>query len=944
MEKKSTVDIEKELIAITQQLLNESGQPHKREIKLNASLSRHLGIDSLARAELFQRIEKKFKVTIPDQILADADSLNEVINYLTNASLIAKKIPRPVVANVHAERSHVDPTQILSLTDVLLTYGEKSPNKTHVCFQKEDYQEEIITYQQLLASSLCVAQGLRERGLNEGETVAIMLPTQAEFFYSFFGVLFAGGIPVPIYPPFRAHMLEAYTKTEARILRNAEVRILITFTQAEKLSHLLKAFIPSLKEVITVDALLQSSPLASPFRAKSTSYAFIQYTSGSTSDPKGVLLTHANLLANIRAYGKAINVIPEDVSVSWLPLYHDMGLIGLWLGSLYHGIPLILMTPFAFLNHPERWLWAIHYHRGTLSGAPNFAYELCIRKIDHALIEGLDLSSWRVAANGAEKIYPRTLEKFAEKFSPYGLKRNAILPVYGLAESTVSLTIPPLGREFRIDRVNRAAFETESTALPSQDKHALSFVSCGLPIQDHEIRIVDDENKILAERHVGNLQFRGPSSMQGYYHNSKATQAVYHEGWWDTGDLAYLVDGELFITGRRKDLIIKAGRNLYPVEIEELVGSISGIRQGCVTAFGIDTDKGTEQLIVVAETQEKNRAKRQVITQAIQTTMSENLDIIPDNIVLVAPRTVPKTSSGKLQRAACKTMYLEGNLGSMRMPAWMQISKLALLWSVRQSISFLTAFIKFFYTLYVAIIVVIGLTPVYFIVRLASREFAAKVCRVSAKWLRRICFCPLRVTGLENLTKTSPILFVANHSSYVDSLILIEILPAQICFVGKKELLATPILRTFMRKLGYLSVDRLDLSKGIDDTKLIEQALNLGQNVLIFPEGTFGYASGLRPFRLGAFKVSIETKTAICPIALQGTRTILRAGEKLLRPNSVTVTISDPIMPSGSAWQDVTQLRHIVRQEIAKHCGEPLLDFIAAQTVAPSRGKSFEKS
>ena len=939
METKSTLNIEQELIAITQQLLSESGQPYKRDIQLDASLSRHVGMDSLTRAELFQRIEKKFKVTIPDRLLADADTLNDVVHYFRETKLTSTITVRQAVVSSHGKRSHVDPKRLQSLVDVLLTYGEKSPSKTHVYFQNEDGQEEVITYQHLLFSSLRIAQGLRERDLKKGETVAIMLPTQAGFFYSFFGVLLAGGIPVPIYPPFRAHMLEAYTKTEARILRNAEVRILITFNQAEKLSHLMKAFIPSLKEVTTVDTLLQSQQLASPYHAKSDHYAFIQYTSGSTSDPKGVLLTHANLLTNIRAYGHAIQVTSDDISVSWLPLYHDMGLIGLWLGSLYYGIPLILMTPFAFLNHPERWLWAIHYHRGTLSGAPNFAYELCIRKIDYANIEGLDLSSWRVAANGAEKIYPRTLEKFAEKFAPYGLKRNAILPVYGLAESTVCLTIPPLGRAFKIDYVNRASFEKESIALSAlPNQNTLSFVSCGPPIEGHAIRIVDDENKVLAERHVGNLQFCGPSSMQGYYHNPQATQAVYHDGWWDTGDLAYLVDGELFITGRRKDLIIKAGRNLYPVEIEELVGGISGVRQGCVIAFGVNNiERGTEQLMVVAETQEKNRKKRDEISRAIQKIISENLNIVPDQIILVAPRTVPKTSSGKLQRAACKSMYVEGKLNGIRLPAWMQVAKLACQWFITKSISFLTTLFKFIYTVYVVFLMIISLIPIYLIVCVAPREFAVKVCQISARWLRRFCFCPIKVIGSEKLIVSSPMLFVANHSSYVDSFILIEILPLQTRFVGKKELLSTPILRTFMKKLGYLSVDRLDLSKGLEDTKRIEQVLKLGQNVLIFPEGTFGYALGLRPFRLGAFKISTELQMPICPLALKGTRSILRAEEKLLKPNRITITICDPITPSGNEWQDVTRLRDTVRGHIAQYCGEPVLDLIAAQTVAPRR-------
>ena len=255
----------------------------------------------------------------------------------------------------HGEKSHVDPVQTQTLLEVLHLYAEHSADKAHIYFQDEEGKEEVLTYSQLLENSLCVAQGLHARGLREGETVAIMQPTNLGFFYTFFGTLLAGGIPVPIYPPFRMHMLEAYAKTEAHILRNAEVRILVTFDQAEKLSHLLQAFVPSLKHVTTVQELIKSPAFKQPFKAKSDDFAFIQYTSGSTSDPKGVLLSHYNLLANIRAYGKAIQVSPNDVAVSWLPLYHDMGLIGMWLGSLYFGIPLILLTPFSFLNHPERW-------------------------------------------------------------------------------------------------------------------------------------------------------------------------------------------------------------------------------------------------------------------------------------------------------------------------------------------------------------------------------------------------------------------------------------------------------------------------------------------------------------------------------------------------------------------------------------------------------------
>lgn len=938
MNKLSQQDVEKELIAITNKMLIESGEPYRREIKLNASLQRHLGIDSLGRAELFQRIEKSFNVHLPDKLLMEAEYLNDIAVFLQNSDVSSIKIPTKHEMIQHTETSSVDPSHANSLIDILLQYGEETPDRAHIYFQREDGSNEVITYGQLLQSSLRVAHGLRELGLQENETVAIMQPTHPNFFYTFFGILLAGGVPVPIYPPFRMHMLEAYAKTEAHILRNAEVRILVTFDQAEKLSLLLKSFVPSLKHVTTVEELIHTEELHAIFKAKSHNFAFIQYTSGSTSDPKGVLLSHHNLLSNIQAYGKAIQVTPSDVAVSWLPLYHDMGLIGMWLGSLYYGIPLVLLTPFSFLNHPEKWLWAIHNHRATLSGAPNFAYELCVRKITPELIEGLDLSSWRMAANGAEKVYPRTLDEFAKKFAPYGFKRSTLLPVYGLAESTVALTVPPVNRDFIVDKVDRKQFEKNRTAVPSQETKALEFVSCGPPMINHEVRIVNDDYEILPERHVGNLQFRGPSSMQGYFNNPKATRAIYHDGWLDSGDLAYQVNGEIYVTGRRKDLIIKAGRNIYPAEIEEIVGTIQGVRQGCVTAFGVsEQEKSTEELVIVAEVRNKDKTLHNNIIAKINDAIVTNLDIVPDQIMLVSPHVVPKTSSGKLQRAACKKMFLEGRLNERQMPAWLQIIRLSVKSFYRRGITSFKMLAKVFYTAYVAIIVSFTFFPLALLLQFLSRDHAMIVARTWAKWILRFSFCPVTVIGRELLTQNLPVIFTPNHASYLDSIFMLSILPINARIVAKKEVFSIPIVRSVLRKMDYLSVDRLDLTKGLEDTKYIESVLKAGNPILIFPEGTFGYAAGLRPFRLGAFKISTETQIPVCPVALKGTRFVLRDDEKLMWPHRVTVKVCPLIYPKGTEWQDVTNLRNEVRTQVAKYCGEPSLDFIAAQTVAPKQ-------
>ena len=320
-----------------------------------------------------------------------------------------------------------------------------------------------------------------------------MLPTCAEFFSTFAGILLAGGIPVPIYPPFRADRIAEYAARQSNILRNAEAQFLVTWRQAEGLARLLQPRVPSLREVLNAQKLANGLPADALQRrrrlaARGTSLAsrarediaFLQYTSGSTGDPKGVILTHANLLANIQAIVGGIDIQPDDVAVSWLPLYHDMGLIGAWFVPIVTGIPLVVMSPLAFLSRPDRWLWAIHKHRGTISPAPNFAYELCVRKIADKDIEGLDLSSWRAATNGAEPVCAATLERFAARFTHFGFRREALMPVYGLAEACLGVSAPPIGSGYKVDRIERATLESNGRAVPAKpDAAPLEFVGAG---------------------------------------------------------------------------------------------------------------------------------------------------------------------------------------------------------------------------------------------------------------------------------------------------------------------------------------------------------------------------------------------------------------------------------------------------------------------------------
>ncbi len=613
--------------------------------------------------------------------------------------------------------------------------------------------------------------------------------------------------------------------------------------------------------------------------------------------------------------------------MSWLPLYHDMGLIGSWLGSLYFGIPLVLMSPLVFLSRPERWLWAIHTHRGTLSASPNFGFELCLSKIKDRDIEGLDLSSWRIALNGAEVVYPSTLERFYARFKDYGLRQETLRPVYGLAESTVGLTIPPLTGKSKVDLIDRVRLEEKGEAVPCKDKKkGMKVVSCGKPIPKHEVKIVNEMGDTVLDRQVGMLWFRGPSNMQGYYRNPSATQEISHDGWLDSTDFAYKAEGEIYIVGRKKDVIIKAGRNLYPQDIEEVTNAVPGVRKGCCCAFSAyNSLRVTEEIILVVETREKQQNKRDEISRNIVARMSDFLGFSPDHIIFVEPGTVPKTSSGKLQRSACKTSYIKNELGHKRAPVWYQFLKVFLQSYLRKTRNGFVVFVNFLYTIY-ALLLFVGMTvPCLLTLILTPKKIAQKVVRLWAKFFFLCTGMLWKIKGEDQLKKKKSMIYVANHASYLDGILLTGILPPGVLIVGKQELTVFPPLRWLLKKLGHLTVSRLDFSKSLSDLDTIDAAIRMGKSILIFPEGTFTSASGLRPFKLGAFKLAVDCQVPVCPISIRGTRKILSDHSYLISPHKIGVTIMKIVTPKHKDWKEVVQLREIIREDIAKNIDEPML-------------------
>src|SRR3989441_5862025 len=509
--------IEEQTLGIIRELLSELGSDRAAQtVSLHSSFERDLGLESLARVDLLLRCEARFNARLPDEIAQRAETPAEWVEALRNGSgAVTRAVNARYRIRQPAREAPRAPESARDWAQVLRHHAEVEPDREQIHLLEGDSGEDI-TYGQLLETASTVAAGLVARGLERDETVAIMLPTSADFFYAFFGVVLAGGIAVPIYPPARPDKIEEYVRRQVAILRNAQVRFLIGFDEVDGITRIMRPSIPSLVDMTTVEALRQEGAAASGGGLATpdpSDTAFIQYTSGSTGEPKGVGLSQANVLANVRGIGWAVRFRPTDVVVSWLPLYHDMGLIGSWLFSVYFGAPITIFSPLAFLSRPERWLLALHDSRGTLCPAPNFAFELASRQIPDRALAGLDLSRWRLAINAGEAVLPETLARFAERFAPYGFRPESYVPCYGLAESSVALTFPPINRRPVIDVIRRDLFEAERRAAPAGpgSTGVLRFVASGTPLPNHEVRIVDDQGREAGERTEGRLLFRGPS-------------------------------------------------------------------------------------------------------------------------------------------------------------------------------------------------------------------------------------------------------------------------------------------------------------------------------------------------------------------------------------------------------------------------------------------------
>jgi acyl carrier protein len=902
-----------ELLALLRALAVETRGDKAPPIELDSRLVEDLGVDSLERVELNVRFEEAFGRRLDDAQLAAVATPREILAALQAAPRLHDR--RIAFEADLPEEFFGSPDGATALTAVLDWHVARHPHRVHATLLVDDEHAETLTYGELQRRAQRAAAALAQAGLAAGQTCALMLPTSLEFFVSFCGVLYAGGVPVPLYPPARPSALEDHLKRQAGILANCEAPLLVTVAEAKPLAHLLKPLAPTLRQVLT-PADLDAEPLAAPVERAGGDLALLQYTSGSTGNPKGVMLTHAQLLANLRAMGRAVGAGPRDVFASWLPLYHDMGLIGAWMGSLYYGMHLVLMSPLAFLARPVRWLRAVSAHRATISAAPNFAFEICASRIDDRELAGLDLSSWRWAFNGAEAVSADTLGRFARRLAPLGFDARAIAPVYGLAECGLDLAFPPPQRGTLVDHIDREALMLTGAATPiaAGDPRASGIVACGSALPGYAIRVVDRSGRPLPDRRQGRVQFRGPSATAGYYRNPQATAELIDGDWRNTGDLGYLAGGELFITGRDKDLIIRAGHNLHPVELESAIGELPGIRKGCVAVFGAPDPRGaTERVVVVAETRE-TEPQQQQLRSRIQALAAELIDGPADDVVLVPPGSVLKTSSGKLRRAGTRDAYLAGTLGAGTRAVWLQLARLALRGAMARLRRAGSRVAQIGFGLW-AWAVGLGVAAAGWAgtVVVAGVPQRRRLARALARAGLRAAGVHLRLEGEENLP-AGPHVLVCNHASYLDGIVLTALLPPHYSFVAKRELSEHWLTARPLRSMDTRFVERADTARSIEDTQALSACLAAGESLAFFPEGTFGRAEALLPLRMGAFVLAAQADVPLVPAVLTGTRRLLPAGAALPRRGTATLRIERPLVAGGFGWSDAVALRDEARK------------------------------
>lgn len=539
-------------------------------------------------------------------------------------------------------------------------------------FIGDDRSEVLVPFAELLGDVARGAGALAAHGIAPGDRVALVVPDTREFVTGFLAVVWLGAIPVPLYPPTSLGKQDAYLDFLESVLSSSGSRGLIAPQWVDEVLNLSARFGAQVAAVVHTETVAAGGDYVDAAPRATDQVTFLQFTSGSTGKPKAVRVTDASLWANAHSFLTNLRCLeaqkyPTERLVSWLPLYHDMGLIGHFLSVVLFGLQATYLPTLAFLRDPGIWLDTVSRHRGTVSFAPNFAFALTVKKAAPPAAGEItwDFSSVRVFGCGAEPINAEVLDAFIDAYGPYGLKQEAVMPAYGMAEATLAIAFDSLASRFQRLPISGAAYRNEGLVVPAAvGDDVLTFVSCGKVLDDrHRVRIIDDAGRELVPGRVGDVQFHGPSVAAGYFENAEATRSAFSaDGWLSTGDRGFIVDGNLYVTGRKKDILVVNGRNYDPQQVEWAVEDVPGIRKGNVVAFSVPGDV-TEQVVIAAERSGKSEDDDNAaqITK-IRRSVSDRTRLALADVVLLQPGQLPKTSSGKVQRSRTRDLYVQGAL------------------------------------------------------------------------------------------------------------------------------------------------------------------------------------------------------------------------------------------------------------------------------------------
>ena len=524
----------------------------------------------------------------------------------------------------------------------------------------------VLTFADLRSRALATARKLMSAGLKRGDRVAVIAETGPEFMAVFFGCQYAGLVPCPM--PYTMYIggRDAYVERVTGMLRAAAACAVVTSSDLE--GHIRAGAAGAGVETVLTHEALQALPesLIKLEAFGPDDVAYIQYSSGSTSEPKGVLITQKAIMANTQGILRdGLRVTKSDRAFSWLPLYHDMGLVGFCLAPMMGQVSVDYISTPSFARRPALWLRLMSENRSTVSYSPSFGYDLAARRINGEAVT-LDLSNWRAAGIGGDMVRADVLKQFSDTLSISGFDRNAFMPSYGMAESTLAVSFSDVSQPIRVDTIDKLTFKLSGRAVPAletQDKDAVrSFVVCGKPLPGHEMVVRDEMGALLRDREIGHIFVKGPSLMSGYYHNAQATDAVIAaDGFLATGDMGYMLDGEIVVTGRAKDLILHNGRNIWPQDIEWAAEQVEPLKSGDVAAFAVEGDDGDDDVVVLVQCRVTTDAEIEKLRREVAAVVHQSSGV-ECAIVLVPPKSLPFTSSGKLSRAGAKQRYVSGEL------------------------------------------------------------------------------------------------------------------------------------------------------------------------------------------------------------------------------------------------------------------------------------------